>query len=129
MEKNTFKTLKNPGMKKLLSILLAISLFALLPACKSKEKDSDIKEAVEMALAANPDYNGLRADVKDGVATITGEVKDESVRTSLTPAIAEVKGVKSVQNNTTVAAPPPPPVTQAPVISADDSLSKGVMDA
>ena len=114
-------------MKKLLLILCTIGLFSAIPSCKSKEKDADVKEAVEMALAANPDFSGLRADVKDGVATITGEVKDESIRNSLTPTIADVKGVKSVQNNTTVATPPPP--VTAPEIAADDPLTKRVMDA
>lgn len=115
-------------MKKLTGILLAIFICSSLPFCKSKPKDPAIKEAVEVALAANSDFSGLRADVKDGVATITGEVKDESTRMAVTPAVSAVKGVSSVQNNTTVAAPPAAPES-APVIAADDPLTKGIADA
>lgn len=114
-------------MKKLTGILVAIIICSSLQYCKSKEKDPTIKEAVEVALAANSDFSGLRADVKDGVATITGEVKDESTKMAVTPAVSAVKGVKSVQNNTTVAAPAP--VSAPVVISADDPLTKGVADA
>ena len=41
---------------------------------------------------------GLVVDVKDGIATVTGEVKDAASQTLAQTAIAAVKGVKSVQN-------------------------------
>lgn len=117
-------------MKKILAILAITAFTFSLPACKSKMKDADVKASAETALAGNPDFNGLMVDVKDGVATISGEVKDASVQSAAQTAVGSVKGVKSVQNSTTVAPPPPPATpTTAPVISADDALTKGVADA
>jgi len=117
--------------QKLARMLLLFGAIALIssatPGCKSKPKDADVKTAVESAIAANPDLNGLMVDVKDGIATVTGEVKDATAQAAVQTAVAAVKGVKSVQNNVTVAAPPPPP---APVeITADDPLTKAVKDA
>ena len=51
-----------------------------ITGCKSKVKDADIKTAAEAALATNPDFKGISVDVKDGVATISGEVKDASAQ-------------------------------------------------
>lgn len=114
-------------MKKLL-LITTIAAFALsMHSCKSKPKDEDIRTAAMSALAANPDLNAVMVDVKDGVATLTGEVKDGTAQSAAGTAVSSVNGVKSVVNNTTVA-PPPAPVTP-PVISADDPLTKGVADA
>ncbi len=44
---------------------------------------------------------GATVDVKDGIATITGEVKD----TAFTALVSAIKGVKSVVNSTTLPAP------------------------
>jgi hyperosmotically inducible periplasmic protein len=115
--------------QKLAGLLLlfgAVAIFSSsLPGCKSKPKDADIKTAVEAAITANPDLKGLMVDVKEGVATITGEVKDAAAQSAVQTLIAAVKGVKSVQNNVSVAPPPPPPVE----ITADDPLTAAVRDA
>lgn len=112
-------------MKKLLAIV-AIAVFAIsFTSCKSKVKDEDVKTAVQTVLTANPDYNMLAVDVKDGVATITGEVKDETTRAGINASLKEVKGVKEVVNSATVTPPPPPPV----VINPDDALTTAVKDA
>jgi len=111
---------------KLLLLLIAITLVgSSVPGCRSKVKDEDLKTSVQAALTANPETAGLMADVKNGVATVSGEVKDASVKTTATELAAGVKGVKSVENNVTVAAPPPPTVE----ITADDPLTKAVKDA
>jgi hyperosmotically inducible protein len=116
--------------KKLARMLLLFGAIVLIsgatPGCKSKVKDADVKTAVEAAIATNPDLNGLMVDVKDGIATVTGEVKDAVAQAAVQTSISAVKGVKSVQNNVTIAAPPPP----APVeITADDPLTSAVKDA
>jgi hypothetical protein len=117
------------GMKKYGS-LLAIALVFLVPAFlfqSCKEKDSDIQATIESALKDNPDLSGITASVKDGVATLTGECKDESIKSSAESIVGKLKGVKQVVNNCTVTPPPPPP---APVVvSADDALTKSVADA
>ena len=96
-----------------------------ITGCKSKVKDADVKTAAEAALATNPDLKGLSVDVKEGVATISGEVKDAAAQAAAQTAVAAVKGVKSVQNNVSVAPPPAAPVN----ITPDDPLTAGVRDA
>ena len=59
--------------------------------------------------------------MKDGVVTLTGEVKDDASKASAETVAKGVKGVKSVVNNLTVA-PAPAPV----VITADDPLKTSV---
>ncbi|HNE51223.1 MAG TPA: BON domain-containing protein [Chitinophagales bacterium] len=105
---------------------LFLLIFAISVAFVScKPKDADIKTAIEQAIAAIPDASNAVIAVKDGVATITGEFKDDATKAAVETAAKAVKGVKSVVNNGTVTPPPPPPVT----ISADDTLIKGVNDA
>jgi hyperosmotically inducible periplasmic protein len=125
-----FILLKQLCMKKSMGsfILLfsAIVMFSFVtPGCSSKPKDADIKASVESALQADPETAGLRAEVTDGVATITGEVKEASAIAEATTIASGVKGVKSVNNNVTVPAPPPAPVE----ITADDPLTVAVRDA
>ena len=102
-------------------------MFALAVGFVScKPKDADIKTAVEQAISAIPDAAGATIEVKDGIATITGEFKDETARIAAETAAKAVKGVKSVVNNGTVAAP----VVVAPVeVSADAALISAVADA
>jgi len=115
--------------QKLSRLLLLFATVALIsstiPGCKSKVKDADVKTAVEAALQANPETAGLMVDVKDGVATVSGEAKDEAIKAKATELATAVKGVKSVENNVSIAAPPPPPVE----ITADDPLTSAVKDA
>jgi len=110
---------------KVLLLLMAVALVgSSVPGCKSKVKDEDLQTSVQAALRANPETAGVMADVKNGIATVSGEVKDATVKTTATELAAGVKGVKSVENNITIAAPPPPVE-----ITADDPLAKGVKDA
>ena len=106
---------------------LAVIMFALAVGFVScKPKDADIKTAIEQAISAIPDAAGATIEVKDGIATITGEFKDETARIAAETAAKAVKGVKSVVNNGTVAAP----VVVAPVeVSADAALISAVADA
>ena len=101
--------------------LLTFFLITSVTSCKSKVKDADVKTAVDNAIAASPNLSGTYVDVKDGVATLTGEVKDEAARSAAETTAKGVKGVKSVVNNLTVA-PAPAPV----VITADDPLRTSV---
>ncbi len=87
-------------------------------------KDADIQASAAKALQNDPTTSAISVTVTKGVATITGECKDDACKTSSENAIKAIKGVKSVVNNITVAPPPPPPV-----VSADDILSKTVSDA
>lgn len=112
---------------KLTKVLMAVLIAATVSFVSCGPKDADIKKTVDEKISATPEMAGAVADVKDGVVTLTGEVKDEACKEMCGKEIAAIKGVKSVTNNTTVAPPPPPP---APVtVSADDPLTQAVTDA
>ncbi len=114
-------------MKKKFGWIAGLLLFAATFMTSCGPNDTKIQAAVESAIKSNPDMAGLNATVKDGVATITGECKDEASKSAVESTVAQVKGVKQVVNNCTVAPPPPPP---APVIvSADETLTRNVSDA
>ncbi|MEO6454094.1 MAG: BON domain-containing protein [Ginsengibacter sp.] len=108
--------------KILFSLLLISSVFII--GCGPK--DADIKAAVEEKLKANTDMTGpMTVSVTDGVATISGECKDDACRAKCEDLAKSAKGVKSVVNNCVVAVK-----TVAPVeVASDDALATGVMDA
>ncbi len=113
-------------MKKMLKFsLAAFALFILLGAtsCKKKKKDADIQAAIENVLKADANLANTMVTVKDGVATLSGECKDEASKAKCEAVVKGIEGVKSVVNNCTVKAPEPvvPPVT--------DNLAQAVTDA
>ena len=101
-------------------MLAIIFLIASVTACKQKTTDADIKTAVDNAIAANTTLSGTNTDVKDGVVTLTGQVRDDAAKASAEAAARGINGVKTVVNNLTVA---PPPAVQ---ITADDPLRVSV---
>ena len=108
-------------------LLMAIAITATMSLFSCSPKDEDIKAQIETKLNAKPGMSGATALVNDGVATISGECKDETCKADCEKITHDVKGVKSVINNLTV---PQPPVTAAPVtISPDDPLTQSVADA
>ena len=114
-------------MKNYLAVLvfcLGTVVFTAGAGCKSKVKDTDIKTSAQTTLQGNPDYSRVNVTIVDGVATLSGEVKDESTKAAAEKAVKDVKGVKSVTNNITITAPPPPVE-----ISADTQLTTAVNDA
>lgn len=111
-------------MKNFLWTVAIIVATTALPSCKSKVKDADLKQSVDVALAGIPSSGGLMSDVNNGVATITGAVPDDAAKARIKPALAEIKGLKSVVDNTTVVVAPP-----APTINTGDTLTTAVQDA
>jgi osmotically-inducible protein OsmY len=111
----------NKKIMKMLALPTFI-LFVTLAACNSKTSDADVKTSVDNAIAANSDLSGTYTDVKDGVVTLSGQVKDEAAKSLAETTAKGVKGVKSVDNNLTVAPPPAAPVE----ITADDPLKASV---
>ena len=107
------------------ALFFSLALSVALTSCGVK--DSTIQEKITEAASATPALSGITADVKDGVVTLTGEVKDDAAKAASEAAIKSIKGVKSITNNITIAPPPPPP--DPVVTSADDALTKGATDA
>jgi osmotically-inducible protein OsmY len=94
---------------KFLTILtIAVALF--LSACG--KSDADLTKAVNDKLAADK-VTGVTVAVKDGVATLTGEVADITVKTKAETSAKSVEGIKSVTNSLTLK-PLPPPATPSP---------------
>jgi hypothetical protein len=106
----------------LVTICASAVIMATAPGCNSKPKDADIKKSVETALSSDPTTSTVMVDVNNGVATLSGEVKDTDAQSAAGAHASAVKGVKSVQNNVTVMA-------ATVEITPDDPLKAGVMDA
>lgn len=117
-------TIEKNKMKKINVFAMLLAVVALsfgVTGCKPK--DADIKAAVEKALTEKG-MEGMTADVKEGVVTLTGECKDDACKTSCTDIANGVKGVKEVVSNCTVK-PAPMPVEKA----EDATLVKALADA
>lgn len=83
---------------KFLTILtIAAAMFAM--ACGGKS-DADLAKAINDKFAAEK-ITGVTVAVKDGVATLTGEVADVTVKTKAEAAAKTVEGIKSVVNSLT----------------------------
>lgn len=108
--------------KNLLTAFLALTMSVCFFSCKPSD-DKVQKEVNDKLATASP---GVSAEVKDGVATLSGEVINESAKTSAEDAAKGVKGVKSITNNIMVTPPPPPP---PPMPTADDMLRSSVDSA
>ena len=107
-------------MKIKIFTILALAVL-LLNACGGKS-DADLQKAASEKLAADK-VAGVSVAVKDGVATLTGEVADVTVKSKAAGSVKGVEGIKSVDDKTTVK-PPPPPVE--PVQS--DPMIKGIVE-
>lgn len=104
------------------ALVLAVAMTLSLTSCKPK--DADVKAKVETKLKANPDASNVMVTVNDGVATLSGEVKDEATKAAV-EAAAKDAGAKSVVNSTTIAMVAPP----MPVVADDTVLTSSVKDA
>lgn len=94
-------------MNRKLSILAVLALTLAVIAAGCGKKDADIQKSVQDKLTADG-VTGVTATVKDGVATLTGEVKDITVKSKAEASAKTVDGVKSVTNNISLAALPTP---------------------
>jgi hyperosmotically inducible protein len=115
---------------RMLLLLSAVAFMSsVMISCKAKVKDEDIQANIQTALRADPETAGVTVEVKNGVATLAGEAKDETTRAKATETAKRLggSGVKSVENNVTVAQLPEPPASVQ--ITADDSLTMKVKDA
>lgn len=112
------------NFKKLLPVFL---LVATISFTSCGPKDSELQTKSQESLNANPETSGTTVSVKDGVATLSGEVESENAKVEGEQAVKGVKGVKSVVNNLTVA--PAPVISEPVVVSTDSKLTSDVNDA
>lgn len=106
---------------KFLTILtLAVTLFMI--GCG--KSDQDLTKAVNDKLAAEK-ITGVTAAVKDGVATLTGEVADVTVKSKAENAAKGVEGIKSVNNSLTTK-PLPTPEPPSPDKMLEGTINEGL---
>lgn len=100
-------------------LTLAIALFMM--ACG--KSDADLQKAATDKLTADK-VTGVTVAVKDGVATLSGEVADATVK-SKAEASAKVEGIKSVDNKITLKPLPTPP-PPSPDQMAEGKIAEGL---
>jgi hyperosmotically inducible periplasmic protein len=100
-------------MKKFL-LVLSIAATLAFSACKGTS-DADLQK---LAAEKTKDVAGVTVAVKDGVATLTGEVADAAAKAKA-EAAAKVEGVKLVDSKLTVKPTP------APIVATTDPNLKG----
>ena len=110
---------------KMTKILIAVFLSSSVLFFSCKPKDSDVQAKITEKFAATPEVSGASASVMDGVATLSGEVKDDAAKTMAETDAKAIKGVKSVVNNLTTT----PVMAAPPVVAPDSALTQGVTDA
>ncbi len=102
--------------------VLSLSIVLLLGACGGKSDDV-LQSDADKAIKADTTTAGVTVEVKDGVATIKGDVSDDAAKAKA-EELAKVEGVKNVINEVNVNAPAP-----MPVASGDDSEVKTKIEA
>ena len=108
---------------KLVSFL---GLFLVLLASGCGKSDADLQKAVADKLAADK-VTGVSVAVKDGVATLTGEVADITDKNKAVASAKAVEGIKSVTDNTSLKAlSTPAPARADPMLQGkvDENLKK-----
>ncbi len=113
-------------MKKILFMAIAaFSLIAFAASCKKKVSDEDATKAAQEALTKA----GMTTmvNVKEGVATITGECKDAKCQEDCKAAVTGVAGVKSVDVKCTIT-PAPVPASTTVNVSLDTKVQQKITD-
>jgi osmotically-inducible protein OsmY len=92
---------------RLLSLVTVVSflVFVAAPACAQKPStDDEIHDKVIERLASDRDVKGggIEVDVKDGVVTLRGKVREDSQKVKAEKVARKVQGVKNVVNELVV---------------------------
>lgn len=104
-----------------IKILTVLSLAIVLIAAACGKSDADLQKAVVDKLAADK-ITGVTVTVNGGVATLTGEVADITVKNKAAASAKSVEGIKSVTDNTTLKPLP------TPVPAPADPMLKGKVE-
>ena len=104
-----------------IKILTVLSLAIVVLAAACGKSDADLQKAVADKLAAD-NVAGVTATVNDGVATLTGQVADITVKNKAAASAKSVEGIKSVTDNTTLRPLP------TPVPAPADPMLKGKVE-
>ena len=91
--------------------ILSITIALFIGACGGKS-DADLQKAVQDKLVADK-VTGVTVAVKDGVANLSGEVADITVKNKADASAKAVEGIKSVASTITTK-PVPTPAPPSP---------------
>ena len=111
---------------KIIKSLFVIAIIACTALTSCKQKDADVKAAIEKSIASMPTLAGTKVEVKEGVVTLNGQLTAEAAKSLAATTAQAVKGVKSVTNEITIAAVA---ATQPVVVAADAVLTQAIKDA
>jgi len=87
--------------RRFLCLVLGFALIlAPLPAQKQKVTDDTIRDQVMVRLADDPEIGGMPidVDVRQGVATLKGKVRNDKQKQKAEKVAKKVKGVTGVTN-------------------------------
>lgn len=83
------------------TLMLAAAMAVVTPMVSAQNKEDDrMVDEVRLKLAGDVAVNGgaIEVDVKGGVVTLRGKVKNEKARAKAEKLAKKVKGVKSIDN-------------------------------
>ena len=95
------------------AVVVALALALALSGCKSTPApatdDASLNAALQSRLQSDPGLVGqpFQVSVKDGVATLTGNVTNPAARSLAANDASQVTGIRTVINDLTLAAPEP----------------------
>ena len=78
-------------LQRCLVVMVSVLILGTI-SCNKKPKDADIQASIESVLSADADMANMMVTVKDGVATLSGECKDEACKAKCEAAVAKVEG-------------------------------------
>jgi osmotically-inducible protein OsmY len=114
------KVMKLSHSLSMVTLIFLLGVFAI--SCNNVS-DADIQTDAQEVLATNPELTGVKVSVQNRVATLTGVVQDDAIKTYAENQVSEVNHVTTVINQLQVLPP-------APDYSAlDNSLNSGLQEA
>ena len=114
------KIMKLSNSLSMITLIFLLGVFAI--SCNNVS-DADIQSDAQEVIASNPELTGVQVLVQNRVATLTGVVQDDAIKTYAENQIAEVNHVTTVINQLQVV-PPAPDYT-----ALDNSLNSGIQEA
>ena len=106
-------------------VMAALGTMSLAVGCSSAKKDQDLATTIKAQMFSDPQVKAadVNVSVKDGEATLTGDVPDDTARYRAYKLASDTPGVKHVVDKMTAesAAVPPPPLALDPTPVAPPS--------
>lgn len=113
-------------MKVKFLTVLSLAIALMIGACGGKS-DADLQKAVQDKFTADK-VTGVSVAVKDGVATLSGEVADITVKNKAVASAKAVEGIKNVTDSTTLK-PLPTPAPPSPDKMIEGTVNEGLKKA